>query len=75
MKSETFLEELNATLETGSAGPVTLQTKFREQPWWDSLAALTILAVFDSVYSRQLSAGDLAQCENIQQVVALAEKH
>jgi acyl carrier protein len=74
MKSEEFLEELNATLETGDAGPVTLQTKFREQPWWDSLAALTVLAIFDSVYSRQLSASDLAQCETIQQVSELAEK-
>lgn len=74
MKSEAFLEELNSTLETGSAGPVTLQTKFREQPWWDSLAALTILAIFDSVYSRQLSAIDLNQCETIQQVCELVEK-
>ena len=47
----TFLQELEASLAECPPGGLTLELRFRDQPWWDSLAALTLLAVFDSTSS------------------------
>lgn len=67
-----FINELEASLEACPKGSISTTTRFREESWWDSLAALTALAVFDAIYSKQLTADQLRQCQTISDICAYA---
>jgi acyl carrier protein len=61
----TFLKELEASLADCPPGGLSLELHFRDQPWWDSLAALTLLAVFDSTFGKPLPVEDFMKCATI----------
>ena len=63
-----FLKELEASLADCPAGGLTMELRFRDQPWWDSLAALTLLAVFDSIFGKPLPIEDFMKCQTIADV-------
>jgi acyl carrier protein len=63
-----FLKELEASLADCPAGGLTMELRFRDQPWWDSLAALTLLAVFDSTFGKPLPIEDFMKCQTIADV-------
>lgn len=64
-KQAAFLQELELSLADCPAGCLTMELRFRDQPWWDSLAALTLLAVFDSTFGKPLPVEDFMKCETI----------
>ncbi len=66
-----FLTELAASLPTAPARPLSAETRFREQPWWDSLAALVIMASFQGAYGRQVTAEQLRACHTLGDVMRL----
>jgi acyl carrier protein len=68
----TFLKELEASLADCPPGGLTMELRFRDQPWWDSLAALTLLAVFDSTLGKPLPVDDFMKCETLADVCRLA---
>lgn len=74
MSKEAFISELEDTLDILEKGTCHPETVFREIPGWDSLAALTLLAVFDTVFGQQLSGEELAQCHTIQDVIDRANQ-
>ena len=53
-------------------GGLTMELRFRDQPWWDSLAALTLLAVFDLTFGKPLAVEDFMKCETLADVCRLA---
>ncbi len=63
-----FLKELEASLADCPAGSLTMELRFRDQPWWDSLASLTLLAVFDSIFGKLLPVEEFMKCETIGEV-------
>ena len=69
-----FLAELTASLPTAPTRPLTAATRFREQPWWDSLAALIIMASFQGAYGKQITAERLRGCETLGEVMRLADQ-
>lgn len=72
MTVDKFITELEANLLGAEPGSLRPDTRFRELPYWDSLAALSMLATYDSVFGRQLTGEMLAKCETIAEVAALA---
>lgn len=66
-----FLAELTASLPVAPSQPLTAETRFREQPWWDSLAALIIMASFQGTFGRQITAEQLRSCQTLGDVVRL----
>ncbi len=72
MSIDQFIAELETNIVGAEPGTLRADTKFRELPYWDSLAALTTLAAFDACYGRQISVQELAQCTTIQDIHALA---
>jgi acyl carrier protein len=74
MTIENFISELEQGIVGVEPGALQPATRFREQPYWDSLAALTTLAVFDSIFGRQLSGQQLAGCQTIQDIYDLAQE-
>jgi acyl carrier protein len=72
LNPQDFISELESTLENCPQGSLTADTRFREQPWWDSVAVLTLLASFDTFYGKQLSIEQLKACVTLADVCALA---
>ena len=68
-----FLTELEASLLGCPKGSLKPETRFRDQPWWDSLAALIILASFQNTFGKQLNPADLRKCETFAEVAKFAE--
>lgn len=68
-----FLTELEASLQGCPKGSLKPETRFREQPWWDSLAALIILASFQNTFGKQLSPADLRKCQTFAEVAKFAD--
>ena len=71
---DAFLDELRVSIENADPESITADAKFRELAWWDSLAALTTLAVVDGCYGRQISATQLNSCETFGDIHNLATK-
>jgi acyl carrier protein len=71
---DAFLEELRATIENAEPATIVAEAKFRDLAWWDSLAALTTLAVVDSCYGRQISASELGSCETFADIHTLVSR-
>lgn len=67
-KLSEFLSELELSIENAAPGSITAEARFRELSWWDSLAALTTLAVVDGVYGKQISAAEIGQCETFEDI-------
>ncbi len=67
-----FISELEQSYEGCEAGSLRPETRFRELPYWDSLAVLTTLAAFDSCFNRQISSEDLSKCDTLEDIYKLA---
>lgn len=74
MSIEEFARELEANIDTADPGSIRSDSRLREFPWWDSLAALTTLATFDSCFGRQISGDQLATCETLADVYRFSQK-
>ena len=68
-----FLKELESSLPTPPPRPLSPDLRFREQPWWDSLAALVVMASFQNTYGRQLTAEQLGGCQTLGDVMRLGQ--
>ena len=67
-----FIQELETALVGCPKGSLKPDTRFREQPWWDSLALLVFLASFQTTYGTQVTPAQLAKCQTIREVAELA---
>lgn len=74
MDIQQFIAELEAGLQGAVPGLIRPETVFRELPIWDSLAALTMLSVVDSLFGFQMSAERLRSCRTVQEVFDLATR-
>lgn len=64
-KMEKLLEELTEILEADE-GEITAETLFREHELWDSLAAISLLAVLDDEFNVHISEDDLKTLNSVQ---------
>ncbi len=69
---DAFLKELEVSISNAEPGSIVPEARFRELPWWDSLAALITLAVVDSCFGRQISAEQLAECKTFADIHRVA---
>jgi len=74
MTIEKFVQELESNLIGLEPGTLSPDTRFRELPLWDSLAALTTLATFDACFGRQISGQQLGECRTVQDIFNLGSK-
>ena len=72
MTVEALITELESSLAGLPPDSLRADTRFRELPVWDSLAALSILAAVDAVLGVQLNGEQLRQCQTIQDIFNLA---
>lgn len=72
MTVEALIAELEASIEGLTPGTLKADTRFRELPAWDSLAALSTLAAVDAVFGIQINGEQLRQCQTVQDIHNLA---
>jgi len=67
-----FTRDFEAALEDVVPNSLSPLTRFREEiESWDSLAALSALAMLDSEYNVQITADEFLKCSTIQDVFEL----
>lgn len=70
MTSSNFLRALEESLELES-GSVSGNEKLNDVDWWDSLAALTFMAVADQELQTIISGEQLASCNTVPDLLRL----
>lgn len=52
---------------------VLLEKKITEQPFWDSLAAITLSALIDEHFNKTVGSDDYQKADTIQQLLSIIE--
>ncbi|MBN8546460.1 MAG: acyl carrier protein [Ignavibacteria bacterium] len=72
MNMEEFIRNFEAAIESVEPGSLTSDSEFRVViPGWDSLAALSVLAMIDAEYDVTIKANDFIACDKISDVYNL----
>jgi acyl carrier protein len=65
MKKEKFLEILIEEVFSESEQEILFSTRFKDLDCWDSITALTLIAVFDSEFSLSLTGDNIKEIDTI----------
>lgn len=65
MEMNDFINKFSEALELDSVDGLTPETKFRENPNWNSLAALSLIAMADEEYGKEIEASDIKNAVTI----------
>ena len=66
-----FIEKFAEALDDMDSATLTPETKFRELDEWSSLAALSVIAMADEEYDKEISGTDLKNAETLQDLFNL----
>ena len=66
-----FIEKFAEALDDIDSSALTPETKFRELDEWSSLAALSVIAMADEEYDKEISGTDLKNAETLQDLFNL----
>lgn len=72
MSVAAFIEKFAFAIEV-EASDLSAETKFKELPTWDSINALSIIAMADEEYGVTLSGDDIQNSETLADIQALVE--
>lgn len=74
MTKEQFLKDFHSCFENIDESKIKIETEFRTLDEWDSLTALSVLAMIDSEYGKSMSAEELRSCKTVVDVFNYVEK-
>ena len=74
MNIEEFLSKFEGCFDGIEVGTLLADTQFRNLETWDSLTALTLLAMIDSDYDVAISASELRMCNKASEIFDLIKK-
>jgi acyl carrier protein len=69
-----FIKKFEDAIDGSQPGDITPDTNFRELGYWDSLSLLSILAMIDIDYNKQLTVEDLKNCITVKDLYDLIIK-
>lgn len=69
---EQFIQDFLAAVDFQEPVEVTADTKLADLEEWDSLGALATIVLFDTEYGKVIVGPDIAKCETIGDLYALA---
>jgi acyl carrier protein len=70
MDLDTFVSHFAQVFVATPASEFTSETKFRDLDEWDSLLALSVIAMADEEYGVELSGDDIRQSESVADLFA-----
>jgi acyl carrier protein len=65
MKIELFISSFEELFDELIDGPITTETDFKKLDDWDSLMALSLIAIVDELYGLKLNGDDIRQSNTI----------
>lgn len=65
MKIELFISSFEELFDELIDGPITTETDFKKLDDWDSLMALSLIAMVDELYGLKLNGDDIRQSNTI----------
>jgi acyl carrier protein len=68
-----FLKLLNEEVLSECETELTFETNFKELECWDSITALTLIALFDSEFEFKLTGDSLRNCNTILDLFELVD--
>lgn len=72
MELADFIDNFKDQFDFEGDGPdITGETQFKELDDWDSLVALSVLALADSKYHVSLKGSDINECSTVQELFEL----
>ena len=71
MKIELFISSFEELFDELVDGPITTETEFKELDDWDSLVALSLIAMVDELYGLKLNGDDIRQSNTIAELFLL----
>lgn len=74
MDIKDFIEKLIDAIEIEDSSALTDQTKFRELDEWSSLSILSLIALADEEFGKEISGQDIRSAQTIQDLYDLFTK-
>ncbi len=71
MDKQKFIDEFELALDGLEPGTLTMETNFKELEEWDSMQALSIIAMVDADYDTQITAEELKKSKTLQDIYDL----
>ena len=69
-----FIEKFAEALDDMDVSTLTPETKFKDLDEWSSLAALSIIAMADEEYGKEISGNDIRNAQTIQDLFDVITK-
>lgn len=73
MEITKFVEHFASQLEETPTDEIKPETNFQDLGEWDSLIALSIIAMIDEEYDKQVSGAELRRADTIQELYELVK--
>lgn len=73
MDIKEFIENFAGELEETALEDLTPDTEFKSLEEWSSLVALSIIAMIDDNYEKEVTGDDLRSCKTLQDLCNLVE--
>lgn len=68
-----FISGLDVVFETTDISTITPETKFKELAEWDSMLALSLIAMVDNKYKVKVTGGDIRSSATIEDLFAVVK--
>jgi len=69
---EKFIENLKINIDAFEDAELSAETKFKDMDSWDSLALISMMAMFASEYGINISAAEINACDTISDLFSKA---
>lgn len=73
MEIQVFIEKFAEAVEIENVENLNAETDFRQLNEWSSLAALSVIAMYDEEFDKTVSGNMLRECKTIGDLAKLAE--
>ncbi|MCE5267208.1 MAG: acyl carrier protein [Planctomycetaceae bacterium] len=74
MDQATFLGHMEESLRA-KPGSIQMAHRFHDLDGWDSIGALSVIAVIDERYGVTMDAGELLSCRTVGELAGLVERN
>lgn len=73
MEIKEFIEKFAEAVDIEEFDNINAETNFRELDEWSSLAALSVIAMFDEEYDKTVNGAMIRECNTVGELAKLAE--
>lgn len=73
MEKEKFLKNFSEQFEETDSSEITMQTEFLDIDEWDSLVALSVIAMVDDEYGIKITGDDIRNSKTVEDIYKIVQ--